>query len=94
MCVADGWPSTQTNSTLILEADKVAGPWRLVCYLKDFGAQGYFVNIPSKFIRADGRTMWLCYSANFTNDWLHTHYPINPPGSRYGMCLQEIKLLS
>ncbi|MGA2754284.1 MAG: hypothetical protein ABSE53_10990 [Terracidiphilus sp.] len=94
MCVADGWPSTQTISTLILEADKVTGPWRLVCYLKDFGAQGYFVNIPSKFIQADGRTMWLCYSANFTNDWLHTHYPIDPPGSRYGMCLQEIKLLS
>lgn len=94
MCVADGWPSTRTISTLILEAENVTGPWRLVCYLKDFGAQGYFVNIPSKFIQPDGRTMWLCYSANFTNDWLHTHYPIDPPGSRYGMCLQEIKLLS
>lgn len=94
MCVADGWPSTRTMSTLILEADKVAGPWRLVCNLKDFGSQGYFVNIPGKFIQADGRTMWLCYSANFTNDWLHTEYPIDPPGSRYGMCLQEIKLVS
>ncbi len=94
MCVADGWPSTRTINTLILEAENMAGPWRLVCYLKDFGAQGYFVNIPSKFIQPDGRTMWLCYSANFTNDWLHTHYSIDPPGSRYGMCLQEIKLLS
>ncbi len=94
MCVADGWPSTQTISTLILEADKVAGPWRMVCYLKDFGAQGYFVNIPSKFTQPDGRTMWLCYSANFTNDWLHTDYAIDPPGSRYGMCLQEIELVS
>jgi hypothetical protein len=94
MCVADGWPSTRTIGTQILEADRVAGPWRLVCYLKDFGSQGYFVNIPSKFIHVDGRTMWLCYSANFTNDWLHTEYPIDPPGSRYGMCLQEIKLVS
>jgi hypothetical protein len=94
MCVADGWPSTRTISTVILESDHVAGPWRLVSYLKDFGAQGYFVNIPSKFIQSDGRTMWLCYSANFTNDWLHTHYAIDPPGSRYGMCLQEIKLVS
>lgn len=94
MCVADGWPSTQTMSTLILEADKVAGPWRLVSYLKDFGAQGYFVNIPSKFIQPDGKTMWLCYSANFTNDWLHTNYAVDPPGSRYGMCLQEFNLLS
>jgi hypothetical protein len=92
MCIADGWPSTRTISTLILEAKTVAGPWRLVSYLKDFGAQGYFVNIPGRFIQPDGKTMWLCYSANFTNDWLHTHYPIDPPGSRYGMCLQEFKL--
>ena len=26
--------------------------------MKDFGEQGYFVNIPSKFISADGLTMW------------------------------------
>jgi hypothetical protein len=94
MCVADGWPSTRTISTLILEADHVAGPWRLICYLKDFGQQAYFVNVPSKFIQADGKSMWLCYSANFTNDWLHTQYATDPPGSRYGMCLQEIKLAS
>lgn len=93
MCVADGWPSTRTMSTSLLEADDVAGPWRLVCYLKDFGAQGYFVNIPSKFIQPDGKTFWLCYSANFTNDWLHTTYAIDPPGSRYGLCLQEVKLV-
>lgn len=94
MCAADGWPSTQTISTSILEAENVAGPWRLVSYLKDFGTQGYFVNIPSKFIEPDGRTMWLCYSANFTNGWLHTDYAIDPPGSRYGMCLQEIRLIA
>ncbi len=75
MCVADGWPSTRTISTLILEANNMAGPWRLVSYLKDFGAQGYFVNLPGKFIQPDGKTMWLCYSANFTNDWLHTQLP-------------------
>lgn len=92
MCVADGWPSTRKISTIILEADHVAGPWKLVCYLKDFGSQGYFVNIPSKFIHADGRTLWLCYSANFTNSWLGTHYPVNPPGSGYGLCLQEVRL--
>jgi len=26
ICVADGWLSTQTMSTMILEAEKVAGP--------------------------------------------------------------------
>ena len=59
-----------------------------------FRGQGYFVNLPGKFIQPDGKTMWMCYSANFTNDSLHTDYPIDPPGSRYGMCLQEIELLS
>ena len=63
---------------LSIEADHVAGPWRLVCYLRDFRAQGYFVNIPSKFIQSDGKAMWPRYSANFTNDWLHTNYPIDP----------------
>ena len=94
MCFTDGWPSTRTMSTAVLESETVAGPWRLICYMKDFGAQGYFVNIPGKFIQPDGNTMWLCYSANFTNDWLHTHYAVDPPGSRYGMCLQQIRLVS
>jgi len=93
MCIADGWPSTRMMSTMLMEADHVEGPWRMVSYLKDFGAQGYFVNIPSRFIEPDGKTLWLCYSANFTNGWLGTKYPIDPPGSRYGLCLQEVKLL-
>jgi hypothetical protein len=64
----------------------LAGTWRLVGDLKDFGAPGYFVNIPSEFIEPDGRTLWWYYSASFTNGWLHAHDPIDPLGSRYGMC--------
>lgn len=66
-------------------------PWRLVHYLRHFGKQAYFVNIPSRFISADGRTAWLCYSANFN----HRRDPtfVDPPGSRYAMCLQEIQLV-
>ena len=37
--------------------------------MKDFGEQAYFVNFPSKFISSDGRTLWLCYSANFAPGW-------------------------
>ncbi|MGH8399393.1 MAG: hypothetical protein ACRETA_14320, partial [Gammaproteobacteria bacterium] len=92
MCIADGWPSTRMISTILMESDDVAGPWKMVCYLKDFGAQGYFVNIPSRFVQPGGKTFWLCYSANFTNGWLGTHYPADPPGSRYGLCLQEVRL--
>ena len=78
-------------NTYILESASITGPWKLVAYLKDFGKEAYFVNVPSKFISADGRTLWLCYSANFA----HQNKPewIDPPGSRYAMCLQEIKLL-
>jgi len=50
------------------------------------------VNFPSKFISADGRTLWLSYSANFTNGYLNTRFKSSPEGSRYAMCLQEVKL--
>ena len=95
MAVTDGGNTISKFSTWIVEADRITGPWRLVAYLKDFGEQAYFVNIPSKFISADGRTVWLCYAANFTNgnaSW-KTNYASNPPGSGYGMVLQEVRLL-
>ena len=93
MCVADAWPGTTDMNTYILESNVLSGPWKLVIYMAKFGQQGYFVNIPSKFISEDGRKGWLCYSANYTNDWLGTKYPINPPGGRYGMSLHEFELL-
>jgi hypothetical protein len=76
----------------ILESDAVTGPWKLVTYMKDFGEEGYFLNFPSKFISSDGRTLWLCYSANFGSGQNHTQLVSSPPGSRYGMCLQEVQL--
>ena len=52
------------------------------------------MNIPSKFIdRADGRTMWLCYSANFSCISLNQVYRSVPTGSSYKMCLQEFRLV-
>ncbi len=94
MCVTDGTNTVWKFNTYILEADEITGPWRLVAYFKDFGEQAYFVNFPSKFVGGDGRTLWLCYAANFTNGWLGTNLRSDPPGSRYGMCLQEVKLLT
>src|SRR5438132_656150 len=92
LCVTDGWPTISTMNTYILESDTIAGPWKLVTFMEKFGAQGYFVNIPSKFISSSGTSMWLCYSANFTNPYLGTNFPADPPGSKYAMCLQEIEL--
>jgi hypothetical protein len=94
MCVSrpsDGYESMAAYDTLLLEADLLSGPWRLLHYLKSFGRQAYFVNIPSKFIADDGLRMWLCYSANFS-----AHAGLaqesSPRGSRYALCLQELTL--
>jgi len=93
MCVTDGWPTVAKMNSYILEADQITGPWRMAAYLKDFGEQAYFLNFPSKFISGDGRTLWLCYSANFSPGWNGVDLKLNPPGGRYGLCLHEVKLL-
>jgi len=93
MCVTDGWPTVAKMNTYILESDHITGPWKLVTYMKDFGEQAYFVNFPSKFISTDGRDVWLCYSANFSQGWNDIKLEANPPGSGYGLVLQQVKLL-
>jgi hypothetical protein len=94
MCVTDGGNTVSYFDTYLLESERITGPWKLVTYLKHFGEQAYFVNIPSKFINPDGRTFWLCYAANFSQGWNGVQFYSRPPGSRYGMCLQEMRLLA
>jgi hypothetical protein len=100
MCVNDGGDTVSKMNTYLLESDQITGPWKLITYMKNFGEQAYFANIPSKFISADGRTAWLCYSANFTNVALPKlpKLKFDPPaGHAVGECApmvwQEIKLL-
>ncbi|PXA04567.1 hypothetical protein DDZ13_05165 [Coraliomargarita sinensis] len=96
MCVTDGWPTVTKMTSYILEADQLTGPWRMVAYMKDFGEQAYFLNLPSKFISENGRRMWLCYSANFANEkngLLVEPMKIHPPGGRYGLSLHEMELI-
>jgi hypothetical protein len=95
-CVTDGGTTISTFNTFILESDSLTGPYRLVTFMQEFGTQAYFVNLPTRFISPDGRTLWMVYSANFSNqDGLtyRTNWQDNPPGSQYAMCLQEIRLL-
>ena len=73
---------------------RLTGPWKLVSHMTNFGEQAYFVNIPSKFIGPDGRSLWLCYAANFSSGWGGITFKSLPPGSRYGLCLQEMRLLA
>ena len=93
LCVTDGTNTVGYFNTYILESTRMTGPWKLVDYLRRFGEQAYFVNFPSKFIGPDGRTLWLCYAANFSQGWNGVRFKSSPVGGRYGMCLQEVKLL-
>jgi hypothetical protein len=93
MVVTDGGNTIGKYNTYVLESTQITGPWRLVTYMRNFGEQGYFVNLPSKFISDDGRTLWLSYSANFSNSDMHTNHKSDPPGSGYWWSLQEVKLL-
>jgi hypothetical protein len=93
MCVTDGGNTVSRMNTYLLEADQLDGEWKIITYMKEFGTQAYFVNIPSKFISPDGVTMWLLYSGNFSLDPEGKPHPINPPGSHYGMTFQKIELL-
>jgi hypothetical protein len=86
MCITDGRETIGYFNTMILESDAITGPWKRISYLLYFGEEGYFVNFPSKFISADGRSAWLCYAANFAGT------PSNPPGSGYHLCLQQVEL--
>jgi hypothetical protein len=94
LCVTDGGNTVSRYNTYLLESDRLTGPWNLASYLKHFGEQAYFVNIPSKFIGSDGRTLWLCYAGNFSSGWGGIVFKSRPRGSRYGMCLQELRLLA
>lgn len=92
MSVTDGGNTVSKMNTYILESDNLEGEWKLITYMKDFGEQAYFVNIPSKFISEDGKQMWLLYSGNFAKDWNGQKIVENPPGSHYGMVFQKIQL--
>ncbi len=71
---------------LVLEGDTAAGPWRLVTHWERFGPAAYFVNAPTKFMSADGRTFWLLYSAN----WNDKAARGTPEGSAYSMSWHEV----
>lgn len=93
MCVTDGGNTCSRMHTYFLEAETLTGPWRLITYLRDFGEQAYFVNLPSKFLSRDSLRCWLAYSGNFAPRWNDEEIKVNPPGTRYGLVLQEVELL-
>jgi hypothetical protein len=94
MSITDGGNTVAKMHTYVLESDRIAGEWKLVTYMRDFGEQAYFVNIPSKFISEDGLTAWLMYSGNFSRSWNGVELREQPPGSHYGMVLHKIRFVN
>lgn len=93
MCTTDGWPGMKDMNSYLMESDQITGPYKLISYMKNFGRQAYFLNLPSRFIGETGRTAWLSYSANFNNVYFCDRTLADPIGSRYAWNLQEFLLL-
>jgi hypothetical protein len=91
MCVTNGRMTNLEMDSYFLESESLTGPWKIVTYLRDFGVQAYFLNFPSKFLAPDGKKMWLCYSGNFAIRELGDRFRDNPPGSKYGLVMQEVE---
>ena len=93
--------TTKQFDTYFLESDRMTGPFSLVHYMREFGPEAYFVNIPSSFMDAAPKSTagagpssssmainaFLSYSANFA---YHTNQAI-PPGSGYHWTLQQFR---
>jgi hypothetical protein len=74
------------NNFIVLEADQITGPYKMVHYMKDWGVQTYFPNIPTQLIGEDGQTAWLTVAANYNAA------NFNPHQSRYAASMHEIIL--
>lgn len=82
--------------TYLLESVNITGPYNLITYMREFGPEAYFVNIPSKFADSgtsvvDGITyyhFYLSYSANFAMQGVTP----TPVGSGYHWSLLETRI--
>mmetsp|Transcript_5937 Transcript_5937/g.10784 ORF Transcript_5937/g.10784 Transcript_5937/m.10784 type:complete len:223 (-) Transcript_5937:127-795(-) len=98
MCVSTPSVSPSTVGTFdsyFLESAAITGPFRYVSYLRRFGEQAYFLNIPSKFASSSPDAdqavgAYLSYSANFARS---RQLASNPPGGGYWWTLSAIRFV-
>jgi hypothetical protein len=74
------------NVLVFWESDRLTGPYRMVHYMRNWGPQTYFPNIPAKFISEDGLRMWLCVAANYASA------NVDPFSCRYAASFHELVL--
>jgi len=72
------------NVTIFWEADDITGPYKIVHYMKNWGAQTYFPNITSQFINEDGASAWMTVASNYSVQ------NINPHQNRYAASMHEL----
>lgn len=71
------------NLTIFWEADQITGPYKIVHYMRDWGAQTYFPNITPQFINDDGTSAWMTVASNYSVQ------NINPHQNRYAASMHE-----
>jgi hypothetical protein len=94
-----GWPDGVGGQydTWIAEADALWGPWSLVTYWDAFADQAYYAQIPSKFVKPDGRFV-LFYSGGWPGpmplprEWSKKPTISNLPNAKYTLCVAEFQL--
>ncbi len=80
----EGEDNLQYNITTFWEADEITGPYKIVHYMRNWGEQTYFPNIPAQMINSDGRSAWLTVASNYSVQ------NINPHQCRYAASMHEI----
>jgi hypothetical protein len=78
----------EEHRTIIMESDKITGPFKTIHYMTNWGPGSYFGNIPAKWISEDGKTAWLVIAANC---WVE---PANPQQCIYSCSMHEIKFVT
>jgi hypothetical protein len=82
--------------TWIAEAPALTGPWSLVDWWPEFGSRGYFVCMPSKFLKPNSDRAIVFWTANWEMPNPSSSVPRpyeNPPGSRYALCIGEFSFV-
>ena len=72
------------NVTSFWESDEITGPYKIVHYMRNWGEQTYFPNIPAQMINTDGRSAWMTVACNYSVQ------NINPHQCRYAASMHEI----
>ncbi len=81
----EGEKNLPYNITSFWEADDITGPYKIIHYMRDWGPQTYFPNIPAQMINDDGRSAWMTVSCNY-----YKSNGFNPHQCRYGASMHEI----